>query len=268
MRHISLHGECPDPEWCHRAASLLDQLKAAPDMKARNDLIDRNSSLWRELKEWLLKLSHGKCWFSEAKDCFSHMDVEHYRPKKCSKNERSDTYHGYWWLAFDWQNFRICGNVGNRKKGSHFPLREGCSRVEPLGDLRYEQPLFLDPADNDDPNLVFFNLVGDAIPAPHVNDAWERDRVTISVQRYKLDHPPLINRRKAVWSECWSRIEVYLADLARYQADPTNVIARESFKNAAGHIRDMIRADKEFSSVARACILSSGDKRVTSLLQT
>lgn len=137
----------------------------------------------------------------------------------------------------------------------------------PLGDLRYEQPLLLDPADDDDPNLLFFNLVGDAIPAPHVNDAWERDRVTNSVQRYKLDYPPLIDRRKSVWSECWSQIQVYLADLARYQADPTNAIARESFKNAARRIRDMIRADKEFSSVARACILSSGDERVASLLQ-
>ena len=267
MRHIPLHDNRPDPSWCERAVDLLDQLKAAPDADARNDLIDSNSALWRELKEWLLELSHGKCWFSEAKDCFSHWDVEHYRPKKSSKHERCATYHGYWWLAFDWRNFRICGNVGNRKKSSFFPLREGCARVDPYGDLRYEQPLLLDPADDDDPNLLFFNLMGDAIPAPHVMDVWERERVIYSVERCKLDYPPLTDRRKTVWGECWSQIQIYLAELARYQADPTNVIAKECFKIAVRRIRALIREDKEFSSVARACILSSGDQRVTSLLQ-
>ncbi len=27
--------------------------------------------MWRRLKTWLLSLSHGKCWYSEAKVCFS-----------------------------------------------------------------------------------------------------------------------------------------------------------------------------------------------------
>ena len=31
---------------------------------------------------------------------------------------------GYWWLAFDYMNFRVCGNVGNHKKGGWFPLGE------------------------------------------------------------------------------------------------------------------------------------------------
>jgi hypothetical protein len=268
MRHISLHGNSPDPEWCGRAAALLDRLKAAPDIDTRNNLIDSNSAMWRELKVWLLELSHGKCWFSEAKDCFSHWDVEHYRPKKTSKDERCSTYHGYWWLAFDWRNLRICGNVGNRKKGSFFPLREGCERVAPHGDHRYEQPLLLDPADDDDPNLLFFNLMGEAIPAPHVKDPWERRRVTYSVERCNLDYPPLADRRKTVWSECWNQIQTYLAELAKYHADPTNAIAKEGLKSAARRIRSLTRYDKEFSSVARACILSSGDERVISLLQT
>ncbi|QPN66247.1 hypothetical protein [Synechococcus sp. CBW1006] len=268
MRHIPLHNNCPDPDWCERAATLLDQLKAAPDVAARHELIDGNTSLWRELKEWLLALSHGKCWFSEARDCFSYWDVEHFRPKKNVRNVRGSSGEGYWWLAFDWHNFRICGNVGNRKKGAYFPLRDGCPHVGPLGDLRYEQPLLLDPADEDDPNLLFFNLEGEAIPEPHVTDAWERDRVEYSVERYKLDYPPLSNSRKLVWAECWSQVQQYLAELARYQGDPANAIAREGMRNAARAIRKMLREESEFSSVARACIESSGDPRVQSLLRT
>jgi hypothetical protein len=268
MRHIPLLSSTPAPDWCERAKDLLAQLKKAPDRATRNDLIDKNSALWRELKDWLLSLSHGKCWFSEAKDCFSHWDVEHYRPKKSAKHLSGTSDDGYWWLAFDWQNFRICGNVGNRKKGSYFPLRKGCTRAAPHGDLRYEQPLLLDPADEEDPNLLFFNLEGSPIPAPHITDDWERTRVVNSVLRYKLDHPPLIDRRKTVWSECWRQIQRYLTELARYHADPTNVIARESVKNAQSRLREMIREDTEFSSVARACIVATGNERVISLLRT
>ena len=126
MRHIPLHDQAPAPEWVLEANDLLAQLRAAPDAAARNAIIDANSGVWGALKQWLLALSHQKCWFSEAKDCFSHWDVEHYRPKKSAKDVDGTEHDGYWWLAFDWQNFRICGNAGNRKKGTFFPLRGNC----------------------------------------------------------------------------------------------------------------------------------------------
>ena len=118
MRHIPLRNQEPDAAWLSKASRLLDELKAAPDAAVRNKIIDDNRAVWGKLKEWLLSLSHQKCWFSEAKDCFSHWDVEHYRPKKSAKDADGTTHEGYWWLAFDWQNFRICGNAGNRKKAA------------------------------------------------------------------------------------------------------------------------------------------------------
>src|SRR5688572_23209318 len=117
MRHISLRTRTPDAGWVERADALADQLRNAADATARYEIIDRNRAFWGELKQWLLGLSHGKCWFSEAKDCFNHWDVEHYRPKTSAKDGDGTAYDGYWWLAFDWRNFRICGNAGNRKKG-------------------------------------------------------------------------------------------------------------------------------------------------------
>jgi hypothetical protein len=268
VRHIPLLALAPDPAWVKRAEALLVQLKSAPDASARNELIDKNSALWGELKQWLLSLSHGKCWFSEAKDCFSHWDVEHYRPKKSARGEDGSSDNGYWWLAFDWQNFRICGNAGNRKKGAYFPLRAGCARGQPFGDLRFEQPVLLDPADDDDPGLLFFNFEGRAVPAPHVTDDWERTRVTCSVERYNLDFPQLMDGRKTVWSECWNRLQEYLREVGLYQGDPTNVIARDRLKQAAKRVRELIREDHEFSAVARACVESAGDPRVTGLLRS
>ena len=105
---------------------------------------------------------------------FENAPIEHYRPKKSAREADGTTHDGYWWLAFDWQNFRICGNAGNRKKGTWFPLRAGCARCAPLGDIRLEDPKLLDPVDEDDPNQLSFDLEGHAIPAAHVVDAWER----------------------------------------------------------------------------------------------
>jgi uncharacterized protein (TIGR02646 family) len=267
VRHIPLRANAPEAAWLKNADALVAKLKNALDAAARNDIIDKNSALWRELKQWLLQLSHGKCWFSEAKDCFSHWDVEHYRPKKSAKDQDGKEHDGYWWLAFDWQNLRICGNAGNRKKGAYFPLREGCVRGQPFGDVRFEQPALLDPVDEDDPVLLFFNLEGRAIPAPHVTDAWEKARVTCSVDRYNLDFPPLMDGRKTVWAECWNRLQEYLSEVARYQREPTNVIAKDRLKQAAKRVRELIREDREFSAVARACVESAGDPRVAGLLR-
>jgi hypothetical protein len=171
-------------------------------------------------------------------------------------------------LAFDWQNFRICGNAGNRKKGTFFPLRSGCPRCAPLGDHRHEDAQLLDPIDEDDPALLSFNLEGRAIPAAHFADVWEKERVEYSVERYNLDFPPLMDKRKTVWAECWDRIQEYLEELASYHADKSNGIAKDRYKQAAKHVRDLMREEKELSAVARACVLSTGDPRVAGLLQS
>lgn len=268
MRYIPL-TESPPADWLQKANQILEELKAASDAQTRKEIIDRNSKVWGELKDWLLTLSHQKCWFSEAKDCFSHWDVEHFRPKKSAKEEDGTEYEGYWWLAFDWHNFRICGNVGNRKKGTYFPLCIGsCRAAKPTDDLRQENPLLLDPADPDDPNLLSFDLEGKAIPAPDLNDEWDRKRVEYSVKRYNLDFGPLEAKRKIVWSNCWTHIQQYRQELQRLNDDATNSIARNQVKEKAKTIRDMLEADKEFSAVARACVLSSRDPRVVRLLQS
>jgi hypothetical protein len=269
MRRIVLKTPPPDLEWINKADQLLENLKAAPNADERKKIIDNNSKVWGELKDWLLALSHQKCWFSEAKDCFSHWDVEHFRPKKSAKDLDGTNHDGYWWLTFDWQNFRICGNVGNRKKGTFFPLRDGCIRItDPDGDLRFEDPLLLDPIDEHDPTLLSFNVEGQAIPSPSVHDDWELLRVKYSVERYNLDFPPLMAKRKVIWQDCSQHIRGYLNELGKYHKDKSNVIARQAIRDKAGDIRNLLTADQECSAVARACLLSTGDVRVTRLLQS
>jgi len=268
MRHIPFARREPSDAWKVKAGELLARLNQAPDRDTRNAIIDANSSVWGELKDWLLEISHQKCWFSEAKDCFSHWHVEHFRPKKSAKDADGTEHDGYWWLAFDLTNFRICGSVGNTKKGTFFPLRPMCARIGPQGDIRLEDPQLLDPADADDPGLLSFDFEGNAIVAPGVTDEWETARVLYSIEKLKLDFGPLADKRKTVWAECWARILEYLRELHLYHADKQNPVARASYKQAASSLRSMIREESELSSVARACIYASGDQRVISVLQT
>lgn len=269
MRYIPLLETSPgDEKWLLKANKLLEKLKKAKTIEERKKIIDANDKVWGELKEWLLSLSHQKCWFSEAKDCFNHWDVEHFRPKKSAKDVDGTEHEGYWWLAFDWKNFRICGDVGNKKKGTYFPLRAGCLRVPPLGDYRLEDPILLDPADPDDPNLISFDFEGKAIPAPEIIDVWEKERVEYSVERYNLNnYPLLVDQRKLVWNECWNLVQQFLAELSEYN-NTRSPIAKQQYKERIRSIRSMMRPEKEFSSVARACVMSSGDPRTSGLLRS
>lgn len=127
--------------------------------------------------------------------------------------------------------------------------------------------MLLDPMSSHDASLLSFNLEGDAIVAAGVTDDWEVQRVKYSIERMNLSFGPLSAKRKAVWANCWSAIEEYLNELAIYYEDKTNVIARTSFKRAMDKLITMIGEAEEFSSVARACILATGDPRVMSVLQ-
>ena len=270
MRYIPLRETQPDDQaWIDRANQLLQEMQAAPDDAARKKIIDDNAPFWGQLKNWLLSLSYGKCWFSEAKDCFNHWEVEHFRPKKSAKDIDGTSHDDcYWWLAFDWTNFRICGSVGNRKKGTYFPLREGCNRIPPLGDVRLEEPMLLDPSDPDDPALLSFDLNGNAVPAPGLADAWDLERINYSIERYNLNsYPLLVDQRKLVWTECWNTVQQYIAELQSYRANGSPV-AKEQFKEKARQIRLMMHPDREFSSVAHACLMATGDPRINGLLRS
>jgi len=76
-------------------------------------IIEQNSGLWRELQDWLCEKSYGKCWYTEARDSISYWHVDHYRPKAKIKDLNNVEYDGYWWLAFNWKNYRLAGSATN-----------------------------------------------------------------------------------------------------------------------------------------------------------
>lgn len=105
MIHIDLNSHVPDAAWLARADAVTKQLlQNGLSDEDRQALINRNEQIWRDLMPWLKRLSHDKCWYSEARDCAAYWHVDHFRPKMEVKDRDDTTYEGYWWLAFNWQN--------------------------------------------------------------------------------------------------------------------------------------------------------------------
>ncbi len=255
-------------DWLQKSKTLLEQLaayEAAGERSARNSLIDAHSDHWGELKEWLLALSNKKCWFSEAGELYSHYDVEHFRPKKEAKALDGTVRDGYWWLAFDYTNFRLCGNVGNRKKGGWFPLVNGsqCSTYSSQCE-ESESIYLLDPTDAADVALLSFDEEGNAVCWPNCSPADEQ-RVTESVKRLKLNaHIELAEARRKIWQRVTNLMVDYYHAKSRVGA--SNPGAKVNMQIAAREIYCRTRPDAELSAVARCCVMLRGDNELTRLL--
>ena len=223
MRYIPLLKQTPSEKWLKRATKAIADIEAlSADRDARNKLIEKKAAIWKAQKDWLLELSDQKCWFSEAKDCFQDWDVEHYRPKKSAKDLDGNERDGYWWLSLDWKNFRICGRVGNVKKGTFFPVK---------GTV----------ADENHRGLV---------------DDWNKSRVEVSVRQYKLYYDKLELMRKDVWDTCTAlmhEIQNLMLENANNPSARKTTQIEEKIETLASYTHH----SKVCSSVAIACLQKS-----------
>lgn len=211
-------------------------------------------------------MSAGKCWFSEVRELYSHYDVEHFRPKKEAKALIASARDGYWWLTFDYMNFRVCGNVGNRKKGGWFPLKDGslCSSfAAPCEES--ETRYLLDPIDDDDVALIAFDEEGKVIPMPGISE-WEQERVNETVKRLKLnEHVPLAEARRKVWQKVDQLIADFTAAKARCGAG-NNPAAKAKLTAVRARVREMTDPAAELSAVARWSLLLRNDAQLSRLV--
>jgi hypothetical protein len=256
MRYI-LRDDLPYTKWLKKAEELENELFNAADDEARKKIIMDNAKHWGKIKSLLLSFSHGKCWMSEARDVYSHPEVDHFRPKNVkAKNLDGSEREGYWWLAYNWLNYRICGNVGNRKKGSYFPLRND-SAVGTFTNRNIDDEVYylLDPCEQDDPDLLSFDMEGKAIPSDHCGE-WDRLRVEVTVEKLKLYHEPLQEARRDVWKTCENLINECENIAISFHANPS-VSKRQKIRDIRAKLRDMMSAGAEFSRAAIACLCNS-----------
>lgn len=269
MIHINYPGgREPDPKWLEDAKALTERLKKAPDKAARDKIIDENADFWGQIKDWLGTFSDNKCWFSEARDVCSHWQVEHFRPKKEAKDPAASNRDGYWWLAFDHLNYRLCGGVVNAKKGSFFPLRAGTGPATcPEDNCDDESPLLIDPTVASDVMLLTFAEGGKAVPSEQ-EEGWYRERALKSIERYKLNaHTALSREREQVWNACKADVELMEELLTQEREGRPSPTRRERIKQAADRLCARTVPSAEFSAVARAFISQSPKAWVRRLMQ-
>src|SRR5690242_11153758 len=98
-------GDWPPKDWQDKARGITEELRKAPDSEARSKILNkRNNHIWSKLKQAFRDHFHNKCWYCEARTDRMLGDMDHYRPK--GEVAEDSAHPGYWWLAYDWRNFR------------------------------------------------------------------------------------------------------------------------------------------------------------------
>ncbi len=115
---------------------------------------DEIGTSYQAVQPELYKRQFYKCCYCEFKEQQKYNDVEHYRPKaEADRKPGSSAGHGYWWLAWTWQNLLFsCPTCNRSYKRTQFPLAHGstalAATIAPPGG---EKSLLLDPAGKIDP---------------------------------------------------------------------------------------------------------------------
>lgn len=264
MIYINLKDNPPPKELIDEGKRLTTELMTLPE-KERKAFIEKHADYWEQIKEHLSGLSNGKCWYTEAHDIASVYHVDHFRPKNETKKFQKDcdictenNDEPYWWLAFDWENYRFSCSIPNISKNAYFPLRPGSPIAKNKKDIYKEQPGLLDPTDEDDVLWLTFGEDGQVYSACEDDNSWEAQRVKLSVRIYNLNYPSLVDARKEVFNKCKRLIEDIIS-IHKDIENNNNFIVREFLKGKIKELRDLTKPDKELSSVARSYILSRSE---------
>lgn len=270
MIFIDLFNNPPSPELIAEGEQLTKELMALPPDQ-RKDFIDRHHDYWGKLKAHYIDLSHGKCWYTEAKEIVSHYHMDHFRPKKepiklernC-KIETATSVEAYWWLAFDWKNYRLAASNANTSKGSYFPLKKGTHSVQQGQDIGQEWYGLIDPTDEYDVSLIAFGLDGKVYPACEDVNSWDALRVILSKRVYNLDYQPLVDKRIEIQQICKRKI-LQIKSAQRKYAETRAVEFRDMLKECVRELKAMTKPDAELSAVARNYIRNDPEEFIRNI---
>jgi uncharacterized protein (TIGR02646 family) len=260
MRYISYIDLDPDlidfPEnWLNDAKEALDKVTSG------EATIESLSRVWTDLKPALEKLIGKKCWYCEVIQSRSDKEIEHFRPKK-RVWQVTPKHDGYFWLAFDYKNFRYSCQYCNKRrkdvvnnrvggKGNFFPLASEEKRARVSGDERYETPILLDPCVEEDVKLLDFDDAGNPCPTA-LASIFEQERVKISIRLYHLDHSDLVEERKLLainLEDAISDADYYFRKFASGEKE-----ALDRFQAKLEHIKSAKSVRAEFSLFAERYI--------------
>lgn len=245
-----------------------DEVRKIKDLQQKYTYIEAHDALWRKSLGALTQLTGNsedncKCWYCECDGSAGfYFQVDHYRPKKRVKNKgyKKDQYEpGYWWLAFDPENYRVACQRCNTGAGKRdqFPLPEDSPRGIVENGHKCENPLLLDP-NSSDPRLLRFLQNGDVKTAVGCLE-FEKRKVETSIAVYNLRARSKREGRRKIWEEC--RDAIVEARQARdrlkeaiFTNNPAKPVFAALFSQLCTNISNMRSPNAKFSSTAKACI--------------
>jgi len=248
------------------ANSAKEELERLP-REEWDDFIKKKSYIWRAFARYLAKMSHGKCWYSEARDSQSFFDVDHFRPKSRARRSEGEYDEGYAWLAFDWLNYRYAAQKSNRPirnedtqttegKWDWFPLVDG-SPKSTWNNRREadELPVLLDPTNPSDVKLVTVGDDGRIIPSRLCVES-QRKRVEDSAKMLGLNLE-IREARKRVIRDVTAMYET-LTDTLASSSEGERSRDAGSVKRQADLLRRWSYPNREFSLTVRATLQRLG----------
>jgi len=244
-------------------AELNAQLAGKDIVTARKAVItaefkkSKRQKIWKELAPYLARLRKDKCWYSESKNSGSDKDVEHFRPKGAVAGDLE--HEGYWWLAFDWKNYRYSCQWCNQRrvdtlngakggKGNHFPVSSGSFRARKEGDSYDDEEVeLLDPIDPHDWKLLTFRPDGKPIPREPLGTR-EYVRAEVSIRLYHLDRKEFVDDRRSLAG----RVQRLIQYMETLRLQIMNPAMRKLYKAQEMELLRLIERDSEYSSSALA----------------
>ncbi|CAH1385161.1 hypothetical protein [Candidatus Nitrotoga sp. M5] len=247
--------------WAAKVAALEALISEESDAEKKLKLIGDHDGYWKELKPQLAMILNRKCWYTEAPQAGTDVDVDHYRPKGRVAELRSKTksHPGYWWLAFKPDNYRYSCIVANRRrrdvetgntggKADHFPIADEAHRAwKPTENCDGEMPDLLDPCKATDTVLLTFKEDGEAM-ARYDQNTHPRlyRRAQSSIEYYHLNHTDFVRARQKLRDEI-DRL-VHSAKKYFQQLESNNAVIDHAYEEAISSLREMRQPSAPYSS--------------------
>lgn len=260
----ALMGKAKYKAWTEKAEKHLIELKKL-DKKGRSTYLSKHGD-WTELYTYLSELSEHKCWYTEAPENSGEWEIDHFRPKNRAKNYDGTIYSkdGYWWLSYEWSNYRLAGSFINKRrkdkfndkeevfgKGDYFPLDlTTCTPCVLDGDLDDEVSYLLDPVSFRDTTLISFDKDGKPI-SNYPQGSFEEKKVSISIEFLHLDTTVLNRNRKEVWENTEKEI---IEISKKLKASSNQALRNKVYNTSFLKLKELTSRKKPYSSVALNCL--------------
>lgn len=256
MIFINIDNHEPEEDWLERADALTDQLLIAATHADRKKIIEDHEGMWGELKQHFCDVLQRKCWYSESVNDFAHCHVDHFRPKSRAIAEDGTDQGGYWWLAFNWRNYRYAAPAGNVRKKDYFHVNANKANL-PADALENEDIRFLDPTEPEDPDKLKFNNTG--LISPKETDLTSRDYIQAeyTIRRMNLNMVGLIEGRKDKYRKT-ARLIRQVEKLLSLQRINFDMARRQVIKAKQLELIEMAGKFSEYSAAVKYCLRESG----------